>query len=464
MQNDNEKNILLGKLNAFSAILRLGHEAFEKRGMTELAMHIVNNSRMAIPFSRSALVDLSTAKCNILALTSQVDINQNSEYCTGLKKKKKNIKFDSAQPIKLDAEFLEKQNSACKEAYKQVNPDNGSLFLIPLLPPRAAKDCPDKMLWLVEFNPPTKSQPIPLLMLLGKHYAEAIWSLQGQNKNYIKKVFRRKITPAAWFLGILLIFVLSLFTIRVRQDVAADFSIRPEHEISTFAWYDGIIKDCPFEDGSKVKKGDVILRYDTRRLEYRLASAKAEFNQAKAEFEKVSSEAFTQKQQLGNIKLLQIKKQKAQVAIKECLWLLSKSELRAPKDGILSLTAGNAEKLKGKAVKLGEKLFEIFSGDDLQAEIELDEKDSSIIEENPEVTLYLHSMPEVPIKGKIVFASSKPVLSPRNSFCYLLNTKLELRDKASLRYGMRGTARLYGNKVFLGYYLFRNLVLWWRNL
>ena len=33
-----------------------------------------------------------------------------------------------------------------------------------------------------------------------------------------------------------------------------------------------------------------------------------------------------------------------------------------------------------------------------------------------------------------------------------------------LRYGMRGVARVSGEKVKLGYYLFRSLVLWYRGL
>ena len=33
-----------------------------------------------------------------------------------------------------------------------------------------------------------------------------------------------------------------------------------------------------------------------------------------------------------------------------------------------------------------------------------------------------------------------------------------------LRFGMRGVARVTGEKVKLGYYLFRSLVLWYRGV
>ena len=471
MQTDNEKK-LLGKLNAFSVILRLGHEAFEKASLKELAMHIVNNSRVAIPFSSSCLADMSSGKVEILALSSQVEVNQHSDYNTNLKIFLKNIKFDSSQPQAIDADFMNNQSPICSDALKKINSDASAWYLVPLKPPRAETDSPDLMLWLVEFKPQPQTSPGALLTLLGKHYSEALWGLQKQNKSYLKKVFRRRFTPGICAGVILLLFLLSLFIIRVRQDVTADFSIRPEHELATFAWYDGIIKDCPFEDGSKVRQGDVILRYDTHQLRYRLAAAQADYNQAKAEYEKVSSEAFTSKEQLGNVKLLQIKQKRAEIAIRECKWLLSKSVLRASRNGILSLTAGTAEKLKGKAVKLGEKLFEVFSGNDLQAQIELDEKDASILDAASSATLYLHARPEVPLKAQIVFASSRPTLTERNTFCYLLDARIDTTNSdsdsssntAALRYGMRGTARLYGRKVTWGYYLFRSLVLWWRNI
>ena len=465
MQTDNEKK-LLGKLNAFSVILRLGHEAFEKASLKEMAMHIVNNSRAAIPFSSSCLADLSSNKIEILALSSQVEVNQNSEYTTNLKIFLKNIKIDSAQPLPIDAEFINNQNPVCAASFKKINPDAAGWYLVPLKPPRSRMDNPDLMLWLVKFKPHPQTSPGALLTLLGKHYAEALWSLQKQSKSYFKRAFRRKFTPGICAVVIFLSFLVSLFTIHVRQDVTANFSIRPEHELVTFAWYDGIIKECLLQDGSKVKKGNVILRYDTRQLRYRLAAAQADCSQAKAEYEKVSSEAFTRKEQLGNIKLLQIKQQRAEIAIRECKWLLSKSVLRAPKDGILSLTAGTAEKLEGKAVKLGEKLFEVFSGNDLQAQIELDEKDASILDDASNATLYLHARPEVPLKAQIVFASSRPTLTERNTFCYLIDARINSSptDAAEMRYGMRGTARLYGRKVTWGYYLFRSLVLWWRNI
>ena len=47
---------------------------------------------------------------------------------------------------------------------------------------------------------------------------------------------------------------------------------------------------------------------------------------------------------------------------------------------------------------------------------------------------------------------------------YCVNIERLPEDSAGLRYGMRGIARLSGGKVFLGYRLFKSLVLYFRGL
>ena len=57
---EREKELLglKGKINALSAMLRLGHEAFEKNDLKSLSIHIVNNTKLIVPFLRAAFVDM----------------------------------------------------------------------------------------------------------------------------------------------------------------------------------------------------------------------------------------------------------------------------------------------------------------------------------------------------------------------------------------------------------------------
>ena len=132
-------------------------------------------------------------------------------------------------------------------------------------------------------------------------------------------------------------------------------------------------------------------------------------------------------------------------------------------DGVVALTDGSADKLAGRALRQGEKQFDILSDQGMIAEIMVNEKDASVLEGTPRILLFLHTRPELPIQVKIISTRFYPELTEQNIYSYNLKAEME-GNVPGLRYGMRGVARVSGEKVKLGYYLFRSLVLWYRGL
>jgi hypothetical protein len=63
----------------------------------------------------------------------------------------------------------------------------------------------------------------------------------------------------------------------------------------------------------------------------------------------------------------------------------------------------------------------------------------------------------------MISVSPKPVLTEKKVFCYLIRLKM-LNYPAGIICGQRGIARISGPRIRLGYYLFRNIVLWWRRV
>ena len=239
--------------------------------------------------------------------------------------------------------------------------------------------------------------------------------------------------------------------------------VRPKSVYSSYAWFDCVVKSCAVKDGARVSKGDVILRYDTERMRFQLAAAKAAFKETDAEYEQESKAAFTDRERLGRLKILACKREQAQIAIVEAEWYLAHSEVRAETDGIVTLPEGSADKIEGKALRQGEKQFDILSDTGMIAEILVNEKDASILDGSPRIVLFLHTRPELPIQTKILSERFYPELTEQNIYSY--NIKAEMIGTVpDLRYGMRGVARVTGQRVKLGYYLFRSLVLWYRGL
>ena len=468
-EKDLQKELLKarGKLNALSAVLRLGHESFEKRGLIQWSSHVVNNSVLAVPYSRSALIDFRGLNMKILAISNQPDINHNSEYAINLVYLGRALK-NLSRAVVVDEEFLKNQEAEkrCFEGLEYFMETSKALMAMPIIPPDSAETNEELLVWVVEFeNKRSAAAASALLPLLCRHYSE---SLQYALSNRKKTVFHALTNKRAFFkpsrviLALLFIFMICLFTVKVRENIASEAEIIPEVEHIYYAPFDGIIDNC-FENknGMIVKKDKPILKYDNEELAFRLLAAQNEYNKIKAKLDLIQNESFNDISKRGQVKLLMLQKERAAIDIARNRWQLQKSEMKAEVSGTLDI--GDVDKFAGRAVRAGEKLFEIVSTKELIALVYLNEANASVYTDDSIITLYLHNSPETPIKCKVQRISPKPVLTEKRKFCYLIRLKM-LNHPSNIICGQRGIARISGPRIRLGYYLFRNIVLWWRRV
>jgi len=453
-----------GKLNALSAILRLGHESFEKKDLLQWAAHVVNNSVLAVPFSRSALLDFRGLSPKILAISNQPEINHNSEYAINLIYLAKSLK-NLNRAVVVDQEFLKNQG-ADKRSFDGLDyflSTSKALMAMPIIPP----DADDELLvWVVEFeNKRSAAAASALLPLLCRHYSESLqYALSSRKKTVLNSLVSKRsfFKPSRIILGLLFIFIICLFTVKVRENIASEAEIIPELEHIYYAPFDGIIDNCfDNKSGMFVKKGKPVLKYDNEELTFKLLAAQNEYNKIKAKLDLIQNESFNDITKRGQVKLLTLQKERAAIDIARNRWQLKKSEMKAEISGTLDI--GDADKLAGRAVHAGEKLFEIVSTEKLIALAYLNESNASVLTKDSIITLYLHNSPETAIKCKTISVSPKPVLTEKKVFCYLIRLKM-LNYPASVICGQRGIARISGPRIRLGYYLFRNIVLWWRRV
>ena len=460
--------LLKGKLNAISAVLKLGHEAFEKHTLQQLANHIVNNSRMVAPYERSALIDMRGAKPKIIAVSGQPDVNSNSEYCIHLANLIQPL--DGLDKVTVLTEALLKEKNARQsalDAFEYFQACFPQMLLIPVRPAsHGGTSSHELLIWAVEFSDSANlASAGSLLPLLCQHYSEALFfAMHDKQKKIIHRVIDRKkwLKPSRILLILAGLFFISLFVMPVRQNVAADFEIMPAKENYYYAPFDGVIETCyNNKSGNSVVPGTVILAYNTEERAFDLAGAENARNKISAQLDLIEQQSFKDISKRGEVRMLELQKEKADISIRRNKWFLEKSVVRAKQAGILDIA--DKDKLEGKAVRAGEKLFEILSTENLVALIAVNEQNASALDDNCEVTLYLHTMPEMPISGKIESISPKPVLTEKKVYCYMIRMTMNY-EKKNLLCGMRGVARIAGPRVPLGYYLFRNLVLWWRKV
>ena len=68
------------------------------------------------------------------------------------------------------------------------------------------------------------------------------------------------------------------------------------------------------------------------------------------------------------------------------------------------------------------------------------------------------------LEGKLLRASYQPSLSPEGILSYKLTASYDGNAMSLPRIGLRGTAKVYGSKVTLFYYLFRKPITFVRQL
>ncbi len=449
---------LTARLKAFALMMRFGHDLFQANDFSDAAALAVNNSRVLLNFKSSSLIEVSGGRAEIVAQYAQVEPNRHSKLaelqcllCAKLP--------PSAEPRVLTVASC-KELSLPPEIPNELLAGGNACLVVPLQPPPSVPKHDFRLLWLIEFG----GEEVPAYAqtsakLLAPSIAEALFFRRFCTRVAVWR--RRGGRRLVWILLALLL--AGTMFLRVPESTTAEFELRAPEITAVYAWFDGPVAACLVQDGAAVKKGDVIAEYDTAQLKFRLASAENAVREIQAELELESRTAFTDRERLGKLKLLEARLNAAKVAVDEARWYLAHSKLTAPAGGVLVLADGRAEQLSGKAVRTGDRLFEIYGGRGMIAEIPVNERDASILERVPAATLFLHTAPEQPIPARITEISRYPELTEQRTYCYRVRAELP-PEAGSLRYGMRGIARLSGERVSLGYYLFKSVVLYFRGL
>lgn len=119
---------------------------------------------------------------------------------------------------------------------------------------------------------------------------------------------------------------------------------------------------------------------------------------------------------------------------------------------------GDVNDWQGKPVVTGERVALLADPRDAGMLIWLPVSDAINLEEGAEVKLYLQVAPLSPLIGKLSQTSYQATQSPEGVSAYRLRARFDAlgTDETALaRIGLKGTAKIYGQRAPLGYYLFR---------
>ena len=280
---------------------------------------------------------------------------------------------------------------------------------------------------------------------LGQTYGHAFLALTPPS-------LLRKISVPRWLMVATPLMVLALFFIPVPMTSLAPFEVIARNPTLVTAPIDGAILDVLSEPNSSVKAGDLLFRFDDTVLRSESSIAEQRAVVAETKLSTAQNGAFTEidmKRALGE---LQAEVDLAHAERDYAKSLLERSSTKAMSSGVLIYSAKSD--LIGKPVRIGEKIMEIANPSDLAYRIDLAVHDSISLEQHSRVNLFFDADPLYPRGGALYEMSYHATERPGGLMAYTLKAEPS-GERQPLRIGSRGTAQIIGDKVSLGFYLFR---------
>lgn len=253
-----------------------------------------------------------------------------------------------------------------------------------------------------------------------------------------------------YLLASLALAVAALF-IPVRQFIIAPAEIVSLDSTVVTSPVEGIVAEMVARPNQPVKKGQVLVRLDDTALRNRLESARQALGVARADFLAGAHRAFVTQERGTDAGVLKgrIQERLAEVAfLQEQLAML---EIRASRDGVA--VYGQANDWVGRPVNPGQRIMELADDARLGVQVWVPVADSINLQRGEAVQVLLYADPLHPLRATIEEASYHAVKSPDGVAAY--RVRAQLADDSQPRLGLRGSAKISGEWVSLGYFIFR---------
>jgi hypothetical protein len=421
-------------------LLLLQQQLRNTASLTELGYFLVNDTKKIAPYQVAVLQFEFSGKAKIAAIS-------------GLPKPSENTPFSS-----WFGRFYEE--------VKAIYQSEASLVRAEHLSPEICREWQDYL--------PAEIIYLPLCMNMGSEFAGAL--ILARNNDWREEelgVLKYWQTAIAYTVDFLRFNKRSLFTrikslktiiwlflslgfgllmfLPVSMSVMAPVEIVPKNPIIIRAPFDGVIGKIHIQPNQLVNEGDLLLTLDDAALNARLDVAQQELEIAKAEYRRAEQASVFDRKVSSNMPTLKARIEQRQSEAAYVRSLLKRIVIHAEQSGIVMIP--DIHEIEGKPVVLGEKILTLANTQMAEGEIWLAVSDSITLPAQSKVEIFLNIHPETPYLAKMEYENYQAELSPEGILAF--RTRVAIVSKSIPRIGLRGTAKLYGEKVPLFYYIFR---------
>lgn len=243
-----------------------------------------------------------------------------------------------------------------------------------------------------------------------------------------------------------------LLLVPVRQSVLAPAEVVSRQAQIVSSPIDGVVAEIHVRPNQEVQAGTLLLSLDETTLRNRAEVLGKEVAVADAELIAASQRAFDNPQSKAELTLLNGRAQQRRAELAAVEAQLERSQVHAPRSGVAVYSDPND--WLGKPVSTGERIMQLADPSQPAMRIQLPVADAIALEPGAEVTLFLTAYPLSPLQGEVLETSYQARPGEDGVASYRLLASIEGQPEHA-RLGLHGTAKLYGERVLLGYYLLR---------
>ena len=438
-----DKNIKIARL------IGLEKKSREARTQDELNFVVVNETRQIFDFINSyLLLKTPTDKYHVKAVSDLATVDRTAPLVTFVE----NIINDqTSSNLKEIQNFEVDKISRSLKIKKPKNiPDN--ILLIPIFSPQRGL----QGFLITTRNEKFNDNEVELARHLSLTYGHAYntFLTDFSIKDFLKKNFTGK---RSWIIILSIIFIL---IIPIKITSTAPVEVVPKNPRLITAPFDGVVKNIIVNNNDKINSGDLLIQIEDTDLKNSFNLAKQSLQVAEKELLRSRQFSFSNNEEKARLAELMAQVDLKKAEVESTSERLKNSKIYADKDGIAIVDQKN--NWQGRPVSVGEKIITIANPKKVEFLIWLPVKDSLIIKENTDVKVFLDINPIKPLKGKLKRASYQSSLSPEEVLSYQISASFEGEEIP--RIGLRGTAKIYGSRVTLFYYLFRKPITFVRQL
>ena len=439
-----DKNIKIARL------ISLEKKTREAKSKDELNFLVVNETREIIDYTTSfLLLKSATDKFHINAISDIASIDRTAPLVTFVEsiinhKTKTNLKEIESIDLEQFSKKIKKQKPKNIPQY---------LLCIPIFSPQRGL----QGYLLLARNKNFNENENELVQHLSRTYGHAYNTFLTNFS--IKNFFKKNFTGKKRWITISVIILIFLFPVRMTS--TAPVEVVAKNPFLITSPFDGVVKKIIANNNDQTKPGDLLVLLEDIDLSNEFNLAKQSLQVAEKELLRTRQSSFTDNEQKSRLAELVAQVDLKRVELKSAERKLKNSKIYSEKKGVVIVD--RKSDWQGKPVAVGEKILTIADPNNIEFLIWLPVKDSIVINQDANTSIFLDINPMSSYKGNIIRSTYEPELSPEEVLSYKLISSFK-GNRDTPRIGLRGTAKVYGNRTILFYYLFRKPITFIRQL